>query len=62
MRQELDWDTVNRLIEENPHFEQFMVDVEEDLQVRKIKGNYDKVLKEEDLTGYMADKKIGGWI
>ncbi len=62
VRQELDWDTVNRLIEENPHFEQFMVDVEEDLQVRKIKGAYDNVLKEEDLTGYMADKKIGGWI
>jgi uncharacterized protein len=62
VRQELDWDTVNRLIEENPHFERFMVDVEEDLQVRKIKGNYDKVLKEEELTNYMAEKKIGGWV
>ena len=62
VRQELDWNTVNRLIEENPHFKQFMEDVEEDLQLRKIKGTYDKVLKDDDLTGYMADKKIGGWI
>ena len=62
VRQELDWNTVNRLVEENPHFKQFMEDVEEDLQLRKIKGAYDKVMKPEDLTAYMADKQIGGWI
>lgn len=61
-RQELDWDTVNRLVEENPHFKRFMEDVEEDLQLRKIKGTYDKVMSGEELTGFMAEKKIGGWI
>ncbi len=62
VRAELDWNTVNRLIEENTHFKRFMEDVEEDLQLRKIKGEYDKVLNEEELTAYMAEKKIGGWI
>lgn len=61
-RQELDWDTVNRLVEENRHFKRFMEDVEEDLQLRKIKGAYDKVMSEEELTEFMAEKKIGGWI
>lgn len=59
VRAELDWNTVNRLIEENLHFKRFMEDVEEDLQLRKIKGAYDKVLNEEELTAYMAEKKIG---
>ncbi len=62
LKQEMDWNTVNRLIEENPHFKRFMEDVEEDLQLRKIKGAYDKVLNEDDLTGYMAEKKIGPWV
>ena len=57
LKQEMDWNTVNRLIEENQHFKRFMEDVEEDLQLRKIKGAYDKVLNEDDLTGYMAEKK-----
>jgi len=59
VRPELDWNTVNRLIEENQHFKRFMEDVEEDLQLRKIKGAYDKVLNEEELGKYMAEKKIG---
>jgi hypothetical protein len=50
--------TVNRLIEENPHFKRFIEDVEEDLQLRKIKGMYDKVLDEVELRKYIAEKKI----
>lgn len=59
VRQELDWNTVNRLIEDNPHFKQFMEDVEEDLQLRKIKGAYDKILNEDELGNYIVEKKIG---
>ena len=58
----MDWDAVNRLVEENRHFKRFMVDVEEDLQLRKIKGDYDKVLNEVEMTEYMVGKRIGGWI
>jgi hypothetical protein len=39
-----------------------MVVVEEDFRVMKIKGNYDKVQKEEELMNYTADKKTGSWI
>ena len=59
---EMDWNTVNRLIEENPHFKRFMEDVEEDLQLRKIKGAYDKVMDVDDLGSYLADKNIGLWV
>jgi hypothetical protein len=56
---ELDWSTIDRLVEENPEFKQFMVDVEEDLQLRKVKGHYDKRLNENELAEYIANKKIG---
>ncbi len=55
---ELDWNTVNRLIEENTNFKQFMIDVEEDLQLRKIKGKYDEVLVDEKLASYVMEKNI----
>jgi len=58
LKPELDWNTVNRLIEENKNFKQFMEDVEEDLQLRKIKGQYDKIFTEDELSGYISDKKI----
>ena len=58
LKPELDWDTVNRLIEENPNFKQFMEDIEEDLQLRKVKGNYDEIMKDEDLSRYMTNKKM----
>jgi hypothetical protein len=54
----LDSSTIDRLVEENPEFKQFMVDVEEDLQLRKVKGHYDKRLNEKELEEYLAAKKI----
>jgi hypothetical protein len=54
----LDWDTINRLTEENPHFKKFIEDVEEDLQLRKIKGSYDKVMDEEELLKHLSEKNI----
>jgi hypothetical protein len=56
---ELDWSTIDRLVEENPEFKQFMVDVEEDLQLRKVKGHYDKRLNDNELIEHISDKKIG---
>lgn len=58
VRPELDWNTVNRLIEENPHFKRFMEDVEEDLQLRKVKGAYDKVMNEEEIGKYLMERRI----
>jgi hypothetical protein len=56
---DLDWSTIDRLVEENPEFKQFIVDVEEDLQLRKVKGHYDKRLNEKELAEYISTKKIG---
>jgi uncharacterized protein len=59
MRPNLDWDTINRLTEENPNFKQFIVDIKEDLQLKKIKGTYDKILTDDELVKYLIEKKIG---
>jgi len=58
VKPELDWSTINRLVEENPNFKQFMEDIEEDLQLRKIKGKYDKILSDEELATHIKAKKI----
>jgi uncharacterized protein len=58
IKPELDWSTINRLVEENPNFKQFIEDIEEDLQLRKIKGKYDKILSDDELSSYIKDKKI----
>jgi hypothetical protein len=58
VKSELDWSTINRLVEENPNFKQFMEDIEEDLQLRKIKGKYDKILSDEELEIHNKAKKI----
>jgi hypothetical protein len=55
---ELDWDTINRLIEENQNFKEFMEDVEEDLQLRKVKGKYDKILSDDELSKYIQEKRL----
>jgi hypothetical protein len=57
-KSDLDWSTINRLVEENPNFKEFMEDIEEDLQLRKIKGKYDKILSDEELAIHIKDKKI----
>jgi len=59
VKSNLDWDTINRLTEENPNFKQFIVDIKEDLQLKKIKGTYDKILTDDELAKYLIEKKIG---
>ena len=39
----LDWDTIDRLVEENSDFKEFINDVMEDIKVKKVKSKYDKV-------------------
>ncbi|MGL4450141.1 MAG: hypothetical protein ACRCTZ_02980 [Sarcina sp.] len=40
----LDWDTIDRLIEENSDFKTFVDDVMEDIKVKKVKSKYDEVI------------------
>jgi len=55
---EIDWDTVNRLASENKDFNDFLKLIAEDCKLEKVKSQYDKVLKIEDLAKYIKEKGI----
>lgn len=54
----LDWDTVDRLADENPDFALFLDSLMEDAKVGKVKSKYDKVLQPEDMKHYLEEKSI----
>lgn len=54
----IDWDTIDRLVDENKDFKQFVCDVREDIEVNKVKSLYDKVLSEEQYSDYVKRKGI----
>lgn len=58
IRQELDWDTVNRLYEENENFRKFVNSVKNALRIGTTSGQYDAVLNEEQLQKYLREKNI----
>ncbi len=58
INQEIDWDTVNRLASENSDFKDFLKLITEDCKLGKVKSQYDKVLKPEDLNKFICDKGI----
>jgi uncharacterized protein len=60
--QEIDWDTVNRLVNENSDFSDFLKLITEDCKLGKVKSQYDKVLKLEDLTKHIKDKGMNNVI
>jgi len=55
---EIDWDTVNRLVTENADFSTFLKLITEDCKLGKVKSEYDKVFKLEELNKYIKDKGI----
>lgn len=51
-KNELDWDTVNKLANENPDFREFLKRIKIDLSSKEIrKEKYDRVYKSEELIG-----------
>lgn len=58
INQEIDWDTVNRLVNENSDFSDFLKLITEDCKLQKVKSQYDKVLKVEELMKYIHEKGI----
>jgi hypothetical protein len=56
INQEIDWDTVNRLANENADFSDFLKLITEDCKLGKVKSQYDQVLKLEALTKHINDK------
>lgn len=59
VNQEIDWDTVNRLANENSDFSDFLKLITEDCKLGKVKSQYDKVLKLEELSKHISDRGIG---
>lgn len=57
-KKELDWDTIDRLVEKNNDFSDFIVNIKEDIHIEKAKSNYDRVLSEEEIKKYIDDKQI----
>lgn len=58
IKQDIDWDTVNRLASENEDFNKFLKNLTEDIKIRKVKSDYDKIYSIEELTKYIENKNI----
>ncbi len=54
----IDWDTLDRLAEDSPEFNDFVTDITEDIAVKKAKSNYDEILSDEKFVAYLKEKKI----
>ncbi len=55
---EIDWDTVNRLSTENINFRDFLKLIEEDCRLGKVKSQYDKIHKPEELEKSLKEKGV----
>lgn len=55
----VDWDTINRLAEENVDFKEFISDITEDIKLGKVKSNYDSILNDKDYDELVKSKKMG---
>ena len=53
----VDWDTINRLVEENKDFAGFVKSVEEDIKLNNVKSDYDEVKEDEEYFAYI--EKMG---
>jgi len=58
LKEEIDWDTVNRLADDSPDFRKFISDLTEDIKLSKVKSSYDKVLDDEEYEQHLREKKI----
>ncbi len=54
----LDWDTINRLVEDNIDFKEFTETISDTSKTDKISREYDEVLNDKKYEEYIKDKKI----
>ncbi|WP_195514055.1 COG2958 family protein [Turicibacter sanguinis] len=54
----IDWETIDRLADENGDFKCFMSDLTEDIKVGKVKSKYDKVYGDSEYIKYLEEKNI----
>lgn len=58
VRPEIDWNTLNRLVKENEFMRELLKNISDSMQIKKVVGNYDKVLSEAEMQGYIKQKQI----
>lgn len=58
IKDSIDWETVNRLVEENSDFREFIEDVTDGITIGKIHGSYDEVLEDQKYQEYIKNKFI----
>lgn len=54
----LDWETIDRLTEENIDFKGFIEDLMEDIKLGKVKSKYDRILDSDEYDDYVKSKGI----
>lgn len=57
-KKEIDWETVNRLVEENDDFSDFVKHVVQDITVSNVRGTYDAVLEDDEYMDYLSQKGL----
>lgn len=57
-KETIDWETVNRLVEDNCDFKDFVDSINDAIKLGKVTVGFDKVLLSDDLINYIKDKKI----
>lgn len=58
LNSQLDWNTVNRLAEDNPNFGALLGNIGDSLQIGKVTGKYDEVLDPRRLQEFVTSKKV----
>lgn len=53
-KSDLDWLTIDRLVTENTDFKQFMIDIEEDSNIGKLKSEYDEIKSDDDILKILS--------
>lgn len=57
-KEKIDWETVNRLVEENSDFSDFVEHVVQDITVSNVRGTYDPIFEDDDYTSYLSQKGL----
>lgn len=56
-KESLDWDTINRLVDDNRNFQYFLNDLMEDIKVGKVKSIYDEIYEDEEVAQIKCKEK-----
>ena len=54
----LNWDSIDTLVRKNRDFQDFISDIKEDLELGKVKSQYDKILSDEEMEDHIVKKGI----